>query len=109
MAYLFRTAELLQKILSKSHTSSTPAVPAAPAWKWTDQCAKGFAQTKTALLKSEALTHFDPSLPLQLSCDTSPCAVKAVVSHIMPNVEKNPIVFVSCTLNKAEIHYAQIV
>lgn len=41
-------------------------------WTWTDQCENAFTKTKTALLESEALTHFDPTLPIQLACDVSP-------------------------------------
>ena len=42
-------------------------------WKWTDKCETAFKEVKTALSQSEALTHFDPTLPLQLAC--------AVVCH----------------------------
>jgi hypothetical protein len=63
---------------------------------------------KTALAQSEALTQFNPNLPLQLACDASPYGVGAVVSHIMPSVEENPIAFASWTLSKAESNYAQI-
>ncbi|KAJ7995326.1 hypothetical protein DPEC_G00243390 [Dallia pectoralis] len=77
-------------------------------WKWTEQCDEALVKTKEALLKSEALTHFDPALPIQLACDASPYGVGAVVSHIMPNGEEKPIAFASRTLNKAECNYAQI-
>ena len=77
-------------------------------WKWTPQCERAFVQTKTALLGSNALTHFDPKLPLQLACDASPYGVGAVVSHIMANGEERPIAFASRTLSKAESRYAQI-
>lgn len=53
-------------------------------WKWTDRCEEAFKKAKTALAQSEALTHFNPNLPLQLACDASPYGVGAVVSHIMP-------------------------
>lgn len=78
------------------------------AWKWTEQCEQAFTQTKTALLESNVLTHFDPKLPLQLACDASPYGVGAVVSHIMPSGEERPIAFASRTLSKAESNYAQI-
>ncbi|KAJ8348953.1 hypothetical protein SKAU_G00275420 [Synaphobranchus kaupii] len=55
------------------------------AWEWTERCEAAFEQAKRALLESDALTHFDPALPLQLACDASPYGVGAVVSHIMPN------------------------
>ncbi|XP_031422660.1 uncharacterized protein K02A2.6-like [Clupea harengus] len=77
-------------------------------WKWTAQCDQVFAQTKEALVKSEALIHFDPSLPLQLACDASPYGIGAVVSHILANGEERPIAFASRSLNKAESNYAQI-
>ena len=77
-------------------------------WKWTKQCKRAFSQTKTALLVSDALTHFDPKLPLQLACDDSPYGVGAVVSHIMPNGKERLIAFASHTLSQAESRYAQI-
>lgn len=77
-------------------------------WKWTEQCDKTFTQTKTALLMSDVLTHFNPKLPLQLACDASPYGVGTIVSHIIPNGEERPIVFASRTLSKAESKYAQI-
>ena len=77
-------------------------------WKWTDKCETAFKDVKMALSKSEALAHFDPTLPLQLACDASPYGVGAVVSHIMPSGEERPIAFASRTLSKAESSYAQI-
>uniref|UniRef100_A0A452HI29 ribonuclease H n=1 Tax=Gopherus agassizii TaxID=38772 RepID=A0A452HI29_9SAUR len=78
------------------------------AWKWTEACDVAFNKAKDALLNSEVLMHFDPSLPLQLACDASPYGVGAVVSHIMPSGEEKPIAFASRTLSKAETNYAQI-
>ncbi|CAM4584726.1 unnamed protein product [Caretta caretta] len=77
-------------------------------WKWTEACNVAFNKAKDALLNSEVLTHFDPSLPLQLACDASPYGVGAVMSHIMPSGEARPIAFASRTLSKAETNYAQI-
>ncbi|TWW72813.1 hypothetical protein D4764_15G0002070 [Takifugu flavidus] len=54
------------------------------------------------------LTHFNPSLALQLACDASPYGVEAVLSHVMPNGEEKPIAFASRALNKAESNYAQL-
>lgn len=77
-------------------------------WEWTKPCEESFNEVKTALAQSEALTHFNPALPVQLACDASPYGVGAVVSHIMPSGEEKPIAFASRTLSKAECNYAQI-
>uniref|UniRef100_A0A673ZPX2 ribonuclease H n=1 Tax=Salmo trutta TaxID=8032 RepID=A0A673ZPX2_SALTR len=77
-------------------------------WKWTDRCEEAFKKAKTALAQSEALTHFNPNLPIQLACDASPYGVGTVVSHIMPSGEERPIAFASRTLSKAESNYAQL-
>nr|XP_025043376.1 uncharacterized protein K02A2.6-like [Pelodiscus sinensis] len=77
-------------------------------WKWTDACDVAFNKAKCALLNAEVLTHFDPSLPLQLACDASPYGVGVVLSHVMPSREEKPIAFASRTLSTAETNYAQI-
>ncbi|XP_056323408.1 uncharacterized protein K02A2.6-like [Danio aesculapii] len=77
-------------------------------WKWTAECQETFQRAKEAMLKSEVLTHFDPSLQIQLACDASPYGVGAVLSHIMPNGQEKPIAFASRSLSKAEANYAQI-
>uniref|UniRef100_A0A8C6SMM6 ribonuclease H n=1 Tax=Neogobius melanostomus TaxID=47308 RepID=A0A8C6SMM6_9GOBI len=77
-------------------------------WKWTNDCQKSFQRAKDALTTSEVLTHFNPSLPIQLACDASPYGVGAVISHMFPNGEERPIAFASRTLNKAETNYAQL-
>lgn len=53
-------------------------------WKWTDKCETAFKEVKAALSQSEALTHFDPTLPLQLACDTS-----SVTHHAISGMETN--------------------
>lgn len=53
-------------------------------------------------------THFNPYLPIQLSCDASPYGVGAVISHILLNGEDKPIAFPSRALNKAEKNCAQL-
>ncbi|KAI2655662.1 Transposon Ty3-I Gag-Pol polyprotein [Labeo rohita] len=52
-------------------------------WEWTQQCETTFQKAKKALVKSGALTHFNPYLLLQLACDASPYGVGAVISHII--------------------------
>ncbi len=49
-------------------------------WKSTASCQEAFKKPKNVLTTSEVLTHFNPSLPLQLACDTFPYGVAAVTS-----------------------------
>lgn len=102
--YYGRFIPNLATILKPLHSLLCKGKP----WHWSDACQKAFQQAKDTLLKSGALTHFDPSLPIQLACDASPYGVGAVISHILPNGEEKPIAFASRTLNKAESNYAQI-
>lgn len=55
------------------------------AWEWTTSCQETFLKAKPSLMASEVLTHFNPSLPIQLACDASPCGVGALISHVLPN------------------------
>ena len=41
------------------------------------------------------LDHYDVNLPIKLQCDTSPYAVRAVLSHVMDSGENRPIAFAS--------------
>lgn len=77
------------------------------AWKWTASCQEA-QRAKDALTSSEVLTHFNPSLPIQLACDASPYGDGAVISHILPDGMEKLIAFASRTLNKAETNYAQL-
>ncbi|XP_066511013.1 uncharacterized protein K02A2.6 [Hoplias malabaricus] len=77
-------------------------------WKWSKECDRAFNKAKAALTNETVLTHFDPSLPLQLACDASPYGIGAVVSHILPTGEERPIAFASRTLSKTETKYPQI-
>ena len=54
------------------------------------------------------LVHYDPQLPLVLSCDASPYGIGAVLSHQMPDISDKPVAFASRTLAPAERNYAQI-
>ena len=52
--------------------------------------------------------HYDPKLPLVVSCDASPYGIGAVLSHLMQDGSEHPVVFASRTLSPAEKKYAQI-
>ena len=60
------------------------------------------------ITSEQVLTHYDPSLPLQLACDASPVGIGAVLSHVMTDGTKRPIAFASRTLTKTEQKYALI-
>lgn len=57
------------------------------AWKWTSTGQEVFQKAKAA----EVLTHFTPSVPIQLACDASPYRVGAVISHMLPNGTKSQL------------------
>ena len=70
-------------------------------FKWTVDCETAFNQVKACLVSPEVLTHFEPSLPIKVTCD-------AVLSHILLDSSERPVAFISRTLSKAEQNYAQI-
>ena len=37
------------------------------------------------------LTHFDPNLPVTLSCDASPYGMGAVLSHVLADGAEHPV------------------
>ena len=77
-------------------------------WQWTAECDRAFQQAKQVLSSSSVLTHYNPSLPLQLAGDASAYGIGAVISHILPDGNKKPIAFASRTLSNSERNYAQI-
>lgn len=95
LTYYARFVPDLANKLKPPHAFPNKSQP----WKWT---------VKVSLSTFNALTHSDPTLPLQLACDASPYEVGVVVSHIMPSGEERPLTFASQTTSKAESNYAQI-
>ena len=76
-------------------------------WIWGPEQKKAFEASKTALLNSEALIHFDPKLPIVVTADSSSYGLGAVLAHVIDGHER-PVCFVSRTLNTAERNYSQI-
>ena len=56
----------------------------------------------TDMMDDAFLMHFDSSLPVTAACDASPVGLAAVLSHIMPNGEKQLFQFASRSLTRAE-------
>ena len=78
------------------------------AWKWSRSCESAFNRAKQALLSSNALVHYNPSLPLKLAGDASAYGVGAVISHVMEDGSERAIAFASRTLSPSEQNYAQL-
>ena len=77
-------------------------------YTWTTAAQNAFDTVKEMITSDTVLTHYNPELPLKLSCDSSSYGLGAVISHVMENGEERPIAFASRTLNAAEKNYAQI-
>ena len=60
------------------------------------------------LTSEQALTHYDPALPVKLACDASPTSIGMVFSHVMPDGSERSVAFVSRSLTKTERRYAPI-
>jgi hypothetical protein len=77
-------------------------------WRWNKKEQEAFKASKLMLQSSKLLVHYNPSLPLILSCDASPYGLGAVLSHEMPDGTEKPVAYASRTLTPSEKNYAQI-
>ena len=60
------------------------------------------------LSSNSVLAHFDPSLPLGISCDASNVGIGAVLFHRFPDGSERPVANASKTLTDAQRKYSQI-
>lgn len=74
-------------------------------WSWSTAQDKAFRESKKLLTSSKLVIHFDPKLPLLLSCDASAYGIGAVLAHMMPDGSEKPIGY---ALNAAERKYSQL-
>ena len=72
-------------------------------WNWSPEHSKAFRDSKSLLIDA-CLIHFDPSLPIVVSADSSKYSVGAVFCHLNDG-EELPMVFASRTLNSIERNY----
>ena len=75
---------------------------------WSKDCQKAFDEAKSLVASKKVLTHYDPKLPVVVQTDASPYGLGAVMSHVMPNGEEQPVIFLSRSLSKSERNYSQI-
>ena len=75
---------------------------------WSKECQEAFQLAKDQLTSAEVLTHYDPSLPINMAADASAYGVGAVISHVFPDGAERPIAFTSRTLSTSERNYAQL-
>ncbi|XP_065185812.1 uncharacterized protein K02A2.6-like [Sycon ciliatum] len=78
------------------------------SWCWSDSHQKAFDTGKSLLLSEPIRIHYDPSLPIVVSCDASPYGVGAVLSHVLPDGSDRPVAFASRTLSSCEKNYSQL-
>ena len=77
-------------------------------WSWNEEQEIAFTSLKQMLSTETVLAHFDPSLPIGVSCDASSVGIGAVLFHRFPNGSKRPITNVSKTLSATKRKYSQI-
>ena len=77
-------------------------------WLWSKECQDAFQLAKDQLTSAEVLTHYDPSLPINMAADASAYGVGAVISHVFPDGAERPIAFASRMLSPSEQNYAQL-
>ena len=77
-------------------------------WKWEDEQQNAFDKSKELLTSSNLLIHFNPNLPITLSCDASNYGIGAVLAHCMADNSERPIAYASRSLTKSERNYSQL-
>ena len=77
-------------------------------WKWDKPEQEAFDSLKQLLSSEKVLVHFDPSIPLGISCDASNVGIGATLFHRYENGDERPIANVSKTLTSAQRNYSQI-
>lgn len=73
-------------------------------WKWDGFCQAAFERAKVELASEKLLTHYNPSLPIIVTCDASNEGIAGVLSHRV-NGQERPVFYASRTLTVAEKKY----
>jgi hypothetical protein len=77
-------------------------------FKWTDECQHCFNLIKKKLSTAQGVSHYDPSLPIILSCDASAEGISAILSNRGGDNVIKPIAFASKKLNDREKRYSTL-
>jgi len=77
-------------------------------WEWGPQQQTAFTTLKNLLCADTVLAHFDPSLPIGISCDASSSGIGCVLFHRYPDSSERPIANASKTLTATQSKYSQI-
>ncbi|KAG7296766.1 hypothetical protein JYU34_020702 [Plutella xylostella] len=77
-------------------------------FNWTTECEEAFQLIKKRLASAENLRHYNPDLPLILTCDASDTGLGAVLSNRDENGTVKPIAYASKKLSEAEQRYSTI-
>lgn len=77
-------------------------------FQWTPQCQEAFIKIKKKLASAKSLRHYDPDLPLILTCDASDVGIGAVLSNRDKSGIVKPVAFASKKLSSAEQKYSTI-
>ena len=97
LPHLSTVLEPLHKLLRKGQT-----------WGWGDPQEKAVNKVKEMLKSTPVLVHYDPSLPLLLTVDSSSFGLGCVLAHVMKDGTHRPIAFKSRKLSSAERNYSQL-
>ncbi|XP_047986360.1 uncharacterized protein K02A2.6-like [Leguminivora glycinivorella] len=75
---------------------------------WTTDCDEAFTKIKRKLASADNLRHYDPNLPLILTCDASDTGLAVVLSNRDEQGVVKPIAYASKKLNDVERKYCTI-
>lgn len=71
-------------------------------WNWGPSKQAAFTKLKEMLTADTVLAHFNPSLPVGISCDASETGLGVVLFHKYPDGSERPVANVSKTLSDTQ-------
>ena len=78
------------------------------SWSWGAEEQEAFQKLKDLLCTDTILVHFNPTLPIGISCDASEVGLGAVLFHRYSDGSERPIANASKTLTNTQRGYSQI-